>query len=112
YDLTGVTDYAIRQQATGRTDINASSGQLLVFLNGGLAYASLSNAGFSIGSSGTRRTPLRIHTGSGGNQPGYIELESANGTEWFLFIEDDGTLKIHSAAPSANTDGTEVGSQS
>ena len=48
----------------------------------------------------------------GGDNAGYIALTSADGTVWYLFFENDGTLKRHSAAPTANGDGTVVGSQS
>ena len=43
--------------------------------------------------------------------PAYISMQSDNGTVWYLFIEDDGTLKVHSGVPTANTDGVVVGSQ-
>lgn len=45
------------------------------------------------------------------DKPGYIVLTSASGTEWYLFVEDDGTLKIHNAVPAANANGDEVGLQ-
>lgn len=50
--------------------------------------------------------------GSGGNAPGCVKLASPNGTVWYLFVEDDGTVKIHNALPTQNSDGAEVGGQS
>lgn len=44
--------------------------------------------------------------------PGYVKMTSANGTDYFLFIEDDGTVKIHSSVPTQNSDGDAVGDQS
>lgn len=44
--------------------------------------------------------------------PSYIKLVSANGTPRYIFVENDGTVKVHTAVPTANTDGSEVGAQS
>lgn len=41
----------------------------------------------------------------------WLKLVSANGTARYLFVENDGTLKIHTAEPTANTDGSVVGAQ-
>lgn len=59
----------------------------------------------------TTRGLLTLWDGSGGNAPGCIKIASSNGTLWYLFVEDGGTLKVHSALPTANTDGAVVGSQ-
>lgn len=47
----------------------------------------------------------------GSSAPAYIKLESANGTAQYLFVEDDGTVKRHTAIPTQNSDGSEVGAQ-
>ena len=39
-------------------------------------------------------------------------LYSPNGTANYIFSEDDGTLKRHTSAPTANSDGSEIGGQS
>lgn len=57
----------------------------------------------------TKKPDIGINAASG---IGYFKLVSADGTEYWVFAENDGTLKIHTAEPSANTDGSEVGSQS
>ena len=44
--------------------------------------------------------------------PSYIRLSSLDGTVYYLFVEDDGTVKVHTAIPTANADGSEVGAQS
>jgi len=49
--------------------------------------------------------------GAGGNTPGYACLGSPNGTLWYLFVEDDGSVKIHNAVPTQNSDGTVIGAQ-
>jgi len=49
--------------------------------------------------------------GGGGNTPGHIIVGSPNGTLWYLFVEDDGTVKIHNATPTANADGSAIGDQ-
>ncbi|MHC4643757.1 MAG: right-handed parallel beta-helix repeat-containing protein, partial [Planctomycetota bacterium] len=64
------------------------------------------------GADGTNQGTLTLWDGAGGVLPGYIKIHSPNGTAWYLFVEDDGTLKVHNAAPTANADGSEVGSQS
>ena len=48
----------------------------------------------------------------GGDNPGYIALTSDNGTVYYLFVDDNMDLKIHTAAPTGNGDGTKVGTQS
>ena len=52
-----------------------------------------------------------LNHGAGGNTPGYAKILSPNGTAWYLFCEDDGTVKIHNAIPTQNADGTVVGTQ-
>ena len=47
----------------------------------------------------------------GGDNAGYIALTSDNGTVWYFFVADDGDLRVHNAAPTANDDGTVVGTQ-
>ncbi|MBI4558236.1 MAG: hypothetical protein HY706_11695 [Candidatus Hydrogenedentes bacterium] len=63
------------------------------------------------GMDGTVRGVLTVWDGGGGNAPGCIRLASPNGTLWYLFVEDDGTVKVHSALPTSNSDGTVVGTQ-
>jgi len=57
----------------------------------------------------TTKPDIGIESASGIN---YLKLASADGTEYWIFPENDGTLKIHTAEPTANTDGSEVGGQS
>lgn len=59
----------------------------------------------------TTRGIVTAWDGTGGNAPGCVKLCSPNGTAWYLFIEDDGTLKVHSALPTQNNDGAIVGLQ-
>ena len=44
--------------------------------------------------------------------PAYLKLTSLGGTDYYIFPEDDATLKIHTAIPTVDTDGDEVGGQS
>ena len=64
------------------------------------------------GEDGLTRGVVSLWDGAGGNAPGCVTLYSANGTPWHLFVEDDGTVKIHSTLPTQNADGSVVGSQS
>ena len=54
---------------------------------------------------------ISLWDGAGGNTPGYARLGSPNGTVWCIFIEDDGTVKVHNAAPTQNSDGDAIGDQ-
>ena len=61
---------------------------------------SLSNPNFTGGS-----TPLF--------QPGMIEMKEADGTPHYLWVDNTGDLRIHTAIPSnPDADGTIVGTQS
>ena len=64
------------------------------------------------GIAGLNRGILTLSQGSSGNTPAAIKLHSPNGTAWHIFVEDDGTLKVHSTLPSDNTNGSVVGLQS
>lgn len=65
----------------------------------------------SAGTYAGNRGVLEARYGSGGNAPGCVKLHSPNGTPYFVFVEDDGTMKVHTALPTQNADGTVVGSQ-
>ncbi|HRK36046.1 MAG TPA: hypothetical protein PLJ47_15725 [Candidatus Hydrogenedentes bacterium] len=63
------------------------------------------------GADSTTRGVVTAWDGSGGAAPGCLKLASPNGTIWYVFVEDDGTLKVSSALPTANADGAVVGTQ-
>jgi len=65
----------------------------------------------TIGTPATARGDLLLEEGSGGNTAGFITLTSRNGTTRTLWIEDDGTLKLFTKAPTDNADGDVVGAQ-
>jgi len=64
-----------------------------------------------IGTDGVDRGVLTLWDGAGENTPGYIKIGSPDGTIWYLFVEDDGTIKVHNAAPTQIADGSAVGDQ-
>ncbi len=64
-----------------------------------------------IGANSATQGKLTLWDGGGGNTPAYILLHSPNGTASYLFVEDDGTLKRHTSAPTQNSDGSAVGDQ-
>ena len=70
------------------------------------------NGGVIVGQNSSVQGTLTLWDGSGGNTPGYLILYSPNGTANYIFCEDDGTLKRHTSAPTANSDGSEIGGQS
>ncbi|MCC6490167.1 MAG: hypothetical protein IT364_21965 [Candidatus Hydrogenedentes bacterium] len=63
------------------------------------------------GTDGNVRGVLTLWEGSGGAAPATLRFHSRNGTAWYLFVEDDGTLRIHNTVPSNNSDGAIVGLQ-
>jgi len=73
--------------------------------------ATISGGGLIAGSDGVTRGVLMLWDGGGGTAPGCLKMASPNGTVWYLFVEDDGTLKVHSSAPTQNSDGSAVGDQ-
>jgi len=64
------------------------------------------------GQDGVEQGRIIAWDGAGGALPGWLAVASPDGTLWYLFAEDDGTLKIHNAAPTANANGSAVGDQS
>lgn len=75
-------------------------------------YNSNSTSGLaSFGASGTQRAAVTLFHGADGNKPAYMIIYSPNGTPWYLFVEDDGTVKVDNAIPAANTDGDVIGAQ-
>lgn len=43
--------------------------------------------------------------------PSYLEIVDTDGVSWFIFAETDGTVKIHTAVPTQDSDGSVVGAQ-
>lgn len=70
-----------------------------------------SSQGVYSGVAGIAQGHIDAAHGPGGNTPSYLKLASPNGTVRYLFVEDDGTVKVHTSAPTANTDGSVVGAQ-
>ena len=52
-----------------------------------------------------------LEAASDGTLPGYIKIGSPDGTLHYLFVEDDATVKVHTAVPTANADGSAIGGQ-
>ena len=49
-------------------------------------------------------------SGSAGS-PSYLKLVDLDGVARYLFIETDGTVKVHTAVPTADANGDVVGAQ-
>ena len=75
------------------------------------AHGAITSTGVTIGAANVTQGILTLHTKSA-TEFSCIRFYDSLGEDWFLFFESDGTLKRHSSAPTATTDGTEVGSQS
>jgi polygalacturonase len=74
-------------------------------------YSALDKTSLVLGLNSKAQGTLTLWDGAGGVLPAYILMYSPNGTANYFFVEDDGTLKRHTAAPTANGDGTAVGDQ-
>ena len=61
-----------------------------------------------LGANSTQAGNLTLWDGSGGNTPAWILLHSCDGTAAYFFAANDGTLRRHSSAPTANGDGSAV----
>lgn len=79
-------------------------------LNGNEAFHAYSESGITeFGEGGSLQGQIRINEGSSGNTPAYIRMASPNGTDSYLFMSDDNRLRIHTAQPTATSDGVRVG---
>jgi hypothetical protein len=78
---------------------------------GTVTVGGTTSAELACGADGASQGKITLWDGAGGNTPGYIKFHTPNGTAVYLFIEDDQTVKVHNAVPTANTDGSAVGDQ-
>ena len=118
FDNLSTTNYAVLQSAAGATALNASAANSVTLrvnnsaiLTGTSALVTVNIGALDAGVSATTRGAITAFHGAAGNTPGYLLLYSPNGTAHYFFVEDDGTLKQHTSAPAANTDGNVVGAQ-
>lgn len=65
------------------------------------------------GAEGSQRGTVTVWDGHGDGTtvPGCIRLVSRGGYSWYLFVQDNGTLRVHNAPPTYDTDGQVVGLQ-
>lgn len=62
-----------------------------------------------VGSDSATRGVVTAWDGGDGASPGVLRLASRNGTTYYFFAEDSGTLRVHTALPTLNSDGTSLG---
>lgn len=80
--------------------------------------AQFSGGGAFDGGSLTAGTPagnrgvIEARHGSGGNAPGCLKLHSFDGSPYYLFVENSGTVRVHNELPTSANDGVKVGTQS
>ena len=77
----------------------------------GQVNVSMEYGALTVGQNSSIRGYIKLYDGSGGNQASFVQLHSRNGTAYYLFVEDDGTVKVHTSAPADNADGDPVGAQ-
>jgi hypothetical protein len=107
HNAAGANDFGYLFQAAGNDAFKISNGGTVttvghVLANGGDVIA---------GVEGTTRGVVAVSRGAGGTTPGAIKMVSPNGTPRYLFVDDDGTVRVHSTLPSGNSDGIIVGLQ-
>ncbi len=100
--------FLYKGDGTGTTtvDIEAPTGNITA--NGDAKFY---GGDVDAGQDSTMRGVVTAWDGSGGSAPGCIKIASPNGTIWYLFVEDDGTVKVHNALPTSNSNGSVVGLQ-
>ena len=73
----------------------------------------LTGDGFEVAVSGSAEAGhIDLKCGIDSNKPSYISLQAATGETRYLFIDSSGDLRIHNAVPTADGNGTVVGTQS
>jgi hypothetical protein len=105
-NLTSLTDNSVADTLHRHSELVASDGSPDPVVSVDAAGTQV-----TIGQAAAVRGHILLEDGSGGNTAGFITLTSRNGTVRTLWIEDDGTLKIHTKAPVDNADGDVVGAQ-
>jgi hypothetical protein len=137
--VSTVADFTVGDDLTvtgGVVDIGTSGDNWARITSSSLATSGLelrtdaTNASINLRANGTGNVKACYYGGAGGFAvyngsngilasiddnsgalPAHLHLESPNGTNWYLFVEDDGTVKVHSAVPTQNSDGSVVGAQ-
>ncbi len=110
--FTGASSGIFAQETGTVTWTNAT--QYYEFIEGDIIASSDLTALGGIGTfgvDGASRGSIVLWDGASGNTPGYMKIHSPNGTAWYVFVEDDGTLKAHNAVPTQNSDGSAIGDQ-
>lgn len=51
---------------------------------------------------------VEIDHGTGTNQPGYVRIESCDGTGLYLFVDNDGYMRQDTSVPTADTSGANL----
>jgi hypothetical protein len=64
------------------------------------------------GTADGNRGVIEARHGSGGSAPGCLKLHSFDGSPYYLFVENNGTVRVHNELPTSATDGERVGAQS
>jgi hypothetical protein len=79
--------------------------------SGASSNINLKTGSVNVGEASVRRGKLAIYNGTSTNTPGCLILYALNGTPYFVFVENDMTLKISATLPTADADGSVIGAQ-
>jgi len=104
-------DEAGNVTAIGDGKITDSSGAISFGDETLVTTGTLGSGAITSGTDGSAQGSITLWDGGGGNTPGFLLAHSPNGTAWYIFVEDDGTVKVHNASPTANADGDAIGDQ-
>ena len=94
---TAGTSYAVYIASTSNEALHVDTGKVLIDEDLTIGVNTTDNAGH-----------LDIWDGAGGSKPAYIRLASSDGSETFIFAANNGTLRYHTAIPTADGDGSAV----
>jgi len=84
-----------------------SSGELRFFTNSIERVSIDASNNVTLGLDGTQQGKLVMHRKDADEFP-YIKMHSSDGTASYLFVANNGTLRIHDSAPTADGDGSAV----
>ncbi|XRB11451.1 hypothetical protein RI054_02g12840 [Pseudoscourfieldia marina] len=112
-----VTMNAIATVSSTAAATSSADGALIVSGGIGVALNSFFGAAVNVagalsaGTAGTAQGVLTLNRGAGGNTPGHFVLVDTGGASHYYFADTSGNLRVNNAAPTADGDGTVVGTQ-
>ena len=84
-----------------------------IWINDGTDKVAMPVGLLDLGTTTSIQGIITVHEDSTGSTlPGTINLKQVDGGNGYIWVDNDGKLRVHTAAPTAHNSGTVVGSQS